>query len=220
MKKIVSILSLSAIAFTSVFTMPKVSFAEEITLGVAEDLVENKTKVEEVSKKETKDIIGQADGPTSIFVTNTNDTKIKVLLNGIEVNFLDQEPIIKNDRTLVPFRAILEAMGADIEWDNVNRTVRASKDGVGMALEIGNKTALIGFEKVELDVPAEIINSRTMIPLRFVSEGLGYDVVFDNDDPNNYVIKIDKSQEQMQKEKEERDKKNLENRKNIFDQFI
>ena len=225
MKKIVSILSLSAIAFTSVFTMPNVSFAEEMTLGVAEDIVETttvakNTVTKENKKIENKNVIGQADGATSIYVKETETPNISVLLNGVAVNFPDQKPVIKNGRTLVPFRAVLEAMGADIEWDNINRTVRASQDGVGMVLEIGNPVALIGFEKVEMDVPAEIINGRTMIPLRFVSEGLGYSVEFNNEDPKNYVINIDKSQEQMAKEKEEREKKNQEQRENIFDQFL
>ena len=144
---------------------------------------------------------------------------ITVLLNGNIIDFKDQRPVIIQGRTLVPFRAILESMGAEVQWDGTNRTVRAFKDGIGMVLEIGNKVALVGTEKMELEVPAQIINDRTMVPLRFVSEGLGYKVDFDNSDLKNYKINITKTKEDEEKEKKAREEKREEKLNNLFNQF-
>jgi len=118
------------------------------------------------------------------------ETAVFVRLNGELMEFADQQPVVKENRTLVPFRGLLEKIGAEVQWDEVNRTVRANKDGVGMVFEIGNKTALVGENKVDMDVPAQVINNRTMIPVRFVSENLGYKVAFDNSVPGVYLIDI------------------------------
>ncbi len=222
MNKFVYVLSLSAVVISSIAIPSKDVFAEEMVIGAVEG---SSVKIVETKEIKPENIIGQADGKTEIVIVEKNNGEIftpnmEVRINGVLVDFKDQKPVIKNGRTLVPFRAILEAMGADIQWDEVNRTVRATKDGIGMVLEIGNTTALIGTEKMEMDVPAEIINGRTMVPLRFVSEGLGYEVLFDDANKDLYKIDINKSQEQLEKEKLEREKKNLEQRENIFEQFL
>lgn len=206
MRKSLKVLGLSAFCFMSMIIAPNISYATEA--------------VSLVTEEGSGEIIGQADGPTSIFIAEKSNVNISVLINDVAIDFKDQAPIIKENRTLVPFRAVFEAMGADISWDNANRVARANKDGVGIALEIGNKNALVGTEKVELDVPAQVINNRTMVPLRFVSENLGYTVEFDNQDPKNYIIKISKSQEQIEKEKEEREKEVQNLKENIFEQFL
>ncbi|MDO5041690.1 MAG: copper amine oxidase N-terminal domain-containing protein [Peptoniphilus sp.] len=129
---------------------------------------------------------------------------IIVRLNGEEVVFSDQQPVIVEDRTLVPFRALFEQLGAeDITWDEVNRTVRAKYDDKNMVLEIDNTTAIVGDEKITLDVPAQIIGDRTMVPLRFVSENFGYKVNFDNEIEGLYFIDIyNISEEDLQKKLE------------------
>lgn len=210
MKKNLKVLGLSAICLASIISSSNISYAEDAVSLVSDTKMEN--------------IIGGSDKATSIYIEEKNpvnsSVNTTVLLNGVKIDFKDQAPVVKENRTLVPFRAVFEAMGADISWDNANRVARANKDGVGIALEIGNKNALVGTEKVELDVPAQIINNRTMVPLRFVSENLGYTVEFDNTDPQNYIVKISKTQEQIDKEKEEREKLTQSLKENIFDQFL
>ena len=95
-----------------------------------------------------------------------------VLLDGSQIPF-DVSPTIENSRTLVPLRAIFEALGTDISWDESTRTITAIKTGIEVKLQIGSQTAYKNGSPVILDVPAKIINERTLVPLRFVSEALG-----------------------------------------------
>lgn len=90
----------------------------------------------------------------------------------------DTPPTVVNGRTLVPVRAIFEAIGATVEWDNDTRTVTGVRDGVIVTIQIDNATAYVNGEARTLDVPAQIINSRTMVPARFISEAMGCDVTW------------------------------------------
>ncbi len=95
-----------------------------------------------------------------------------IFLNGEELVF-EVAPVIKDGRTLVPLRAIFEKIGADVTWDQENLTARAVKGDITVCLTIGSLYPKINGETVKLDVPAQIINGRTMAPLRFVSEAFG-----------------------------------------------
>lgn len=102
----------------------------------------------------------------------------KVFLDGNQLQF-DVSPVIENDRTLVPMRAIFEALGAEISWDEITKTVTAVKGDVKISLTVGSKTAYKNGEPFVLDVPAKIIGGRTMVPLRFISESLGAGVYWE-----------------------------------------
>jgi len=91
------------------------------------------------------------------------------------------KPIIKNSRTLLPIRSIVEELGGSIAWDGTERKVTISFKGTTIELWIDKPTALVNGSSVKIDqnnieVVPEIINSRTMLPLRFVAESLGCDV--------------------------------------------
>lgn len=104
--------------------------------------------------------------------------EVKVYLDGNMLEF-DQPPIIEDGRTLAPLRAIFEALGADVGWDGETSTVTAQKEQVEIELQIGSKAAYINNQPVELEVPGRIVNDRTLVPLRFVSEALGARVDWD-----------------------------------------
>ena len=114
----------------------------------------------------------------------------KVFLNGTEMTF-DEQPYISEDRTMVPFRAIFEAVDADVIWDEETQTVIAVKqnntESTSITLQIGRPEAFVNEQKVTLDKAAEITNDYTFVPLRFVMESLGADVEWDND---NYSVII------------------------------
>lgn len=110
----------------------------------------------------------------------------RVAVNGVELQF-DVPPIIENGRTLVPMRAIFEALGAEIYWNAETRTVSAARGEVALAVQIGNPWANVNDEPVALDVPARIVDGRTLVPLRFVSEALGATVAWD---PAAYTVTI------------------------------
>lgn len=110
-----------------------------------------------------------------------NSQLIRVFIDGTLFEFTDTDPIIENSRTLVPMRAIFEALGAEIEWDDANKTVTGTKDGITVSLKIGDNRAYINGKKIELDVPAKIKNSRTIVPLRFIAESFNTDVTWNGE---------------------------------------
>ena len=79
-------------------------------------------------------------------------------------------------RVMLPLRAIFEALDASVNWDQKSQTVTGIKGGTTVVLKIKSKTATINDQTVTLDVPAQVLKGRTMVPVRFVSEALGQDV--------------------------------------------
>lgn len=129
-----------------------------------------------------------SDGTDEQEVVN-NSGDILVTVNGKFLVFVDQKPVIVGDRTLVPLRAIFETLGADVGWDDLTKTVTANRDDLTVSLAIGSdKLYVNGAEKI-IDVPAQIINSRTMVPIRAIAESFGCKV--DWNDKNKSVIITD-----------------------------
>ena len=95
-----------------------------------------------------------------------------VNLDGKQLTF-DVQPTIENGRTLVPLRAIFEAMGANVDWNQSTQRATATKGGTTVNLRIGSLTPTINGQVKPLDVPAKIVNGRTLAPLRFVGEAFG-----------------------------------------------
>jgi len=108
-------------------------------------------------------------------------THPKVYVNG-EKLVSDVYPKIEDNRTLVPMRAIFEAVGAEILWDGNTRTVTAVKDGITVTVQIGSNILYKNGAEVILDVPAKIEEERTLVPLRAVTEALGGTVEWNGED--------------------------------------
>jgi sugar lactone lactonase YvrE len=94
---------------------------------------------------------------------------------------LDSPPVIIQSRTLVPIRAVVEALGGTVAWDASTQTVTIGLQGTVLKLVIGKSSALVNGTPAPIDpanakVVPQIIGSRTMLPLRFVAESLGADV--------------------------------------------
>lgn len=111
---------------------------------------------------------------------------IQVIVDGEKQNY-DQPPVVKNNRTLVPLRGIFESLGATVTYYSETKEIMAIKGETLIILEIGSNEAFVNDKMVKLDQPAEVINNRTMVPIRFVSESLGADVGWD---PNSKTITI------------------------------
>lgn len=90
-------------------------------------------------------------------------------------------PQIEDGRTLVPMRFLFEQIGADVKWDGATKTATASLDNTAVTFSIDNTAVKINNAPAKMDVPARLINDKTMVPLRFLSEELGYDVKWDED---------------------------------------
>ncbi len=91
----------------------------------------------------------------------------------------DVPPMIEEGRTLVEMNAVFSALGADLTWDAETQTVRATKDHIEIILNIDKTTATVQNEPYEMEVPARIVDNRTVVPARFISENLGADVKWD-----------------------------------------
>jgi len=93
---------------------------------------------------------------------------------------LDAPPIIKNGRTLVPVRFISEALGAEITWDPVFQIIDIELGNDTIRLQIGKNFASVNDKKIAIDTAPIIDHGRTMVPVRFISEALGAEVVWDD----------------------------------------
>ncbi|SHJ72426.1 stalk domain-containing protein [Paramaledivibacter caminithermalis] len=114
---------------------------------------------------------------------------IQVKLNNKPIEF-DVKPVILEGRTLVPLRAIFEKLNMKVEWDEKTRTVIGDKRGLNLKLPIDSRIAIKNNEIIEVEVPATIINGRTMVPLRFIAENTGAKVDWDADS-NTVLISIE-----------------------------
>ena len=139
---------------TYTFTMPSSN------VKVSASFVEDKDYVEPDNSITVSMTIGSND-----FVINNNIVTVP-----------DAAPYIANDRTYVPFRALGEALGAKVVWDNDARTVTYTLGDTTIVMTIGDTTYTINGVEKSMDVAPEITGDRTYVPVRFVAEGLGFKV--------------------------------------------
>ncbi|MDQ6768167.1 MAG: copper amine oxidase N-terminal domain-containing protein [Candidatus Eremiobacteraeota bacterium] len=107
---------------------------------------------------------------------------VSIIVNGQQVQF-DQPPIERSGRVFVPLRGVFERLGASVVYDN--GIINASGNGRTIQLKIGSTTAVVNGTQHQLDVAPFIVGSRTLVPLRFISESLGANV--DYNDTNRTV---------------------------------
>ena len=142
---------------------------------VAEILVTVIDKKGVVYGNTLKYTFGEQDIPvdTSVVMTiGSND----FIVNNDVVSVEDAAPYVANDRTYVPFRALGEALGAEVVWDNDARTVTYTLGKTEVVMTIGETTYTVNGEEKTMDVAPEITNDRTYVPVRFVGEALGFKV--------------------------------------------
>lgn len=106
---------------------------------------------------------------------------VTTYVDGRPLIFTDLQPFIQEERTLIPMRGFLEALGATVAWDEPTQTAIATLGTTEVRATIGSQTATINGQPAALDVPAQIISDRTVIPLRFFAESLGLTVGWDQD---------------------------------------
>lgn len=110
----------------------------------------------------------------------------KVRINGKLISFKDQFPIIINDSTLIPVRGVLEKLGAYVNWDPSTYQVTISRAGQTVVLPIDNNNAKVNGADYYVDVPATLINNRTMVPIRFIADVFGVQINWDQ--PSRTVL--------------------------------
>ena len=134
-----------------------------------------------------------------------DEIPITIWINGEKVES-EVDPVTENDRTLVPLRAIFEAMGAEVSWDDASQTAKVAADGITIQVVIDDVVMKKNGEDVILDVPARLINDRTMVPVRAISEGIGADVDW-NEEEQKVLITYQKQTDVREEEPKEEDAK-------------
>jgi hypothetical protein len=108
------------------------------------------------------------------------EQSVSIWLDGYRLP-VQPEPIVYKSRTMVPFRALANALGIEVQWDEATRTIRAAGDEVKLELRIGEQTAMVNDKPVALDAEPVVLNDRTLVPLRFFSEAIGAKVGWDEE---------------------------------------
>jgi len=111
-----------------------------------------------------------------------------------------EAPVIVNDRTLVPVRAILEAMGATVLWNDKEKTVTTKLGKTEVIMTLNKKEMRVNGKKVTLEVAPQLVGNSTMVPTRAVAEGFGLTVNWEAE-ARNVDILTPKYAEKIEKQK-------------------
>lgn len=103
----------------------------------------------------------------------------EILINGQRLDS-PQAPVIQNGRTLVPFRAIAQGLGAAVHYDAPTKQITAAKGDTILVLTLNGRTMIVNGQEKTLDVPPSLINNYTMLPARAFTEALGGTVAWEN----------------------------------------
>ena len=117
-------------------------------------------------------------GAMSIGAMAENDV-VTVTVDNEAVVFEDQQPVIIEGHTLVPVRAVFEKAGATVTWDQPTQTATISNDEYVVTIKYGDSVMYRNGVAIELEQPADVINNRTMIPVRAIAEAMNYAVTWD-----------------------------------------
>jgi len=109
------------------------------------------------------------------------DASINVTIDGQAVLFENHGPVIADGRTLVPVRGVFEAMGFYVSWDGDTRTATLTRNGNVVEIILDSDVFTANGDEFQLEVPAQLIEGRTMLPIRAVLESVGYYLDWDGD---------------------------------------
>ena len=114
---------------------------------------------------------------------DAGDITIGTFVDGVDVDYEKYDsvlPQIKNGTTLVPVRAVTEAFDAAVTWNGEDRTVTVKSGDNEIVLKIDSAKAIVNGEEKELTAAPEIVEGRTIVPVRFIAQALGMDVEWDD----------------------------------------
>ncbi len=120
---------------------------------------------------------GTSTAPSSIYAVLTIGS-MDIEVNGM-TRKMDAAPFIKDGRTLLPIRALIEALGGSVQWNPSTETATVMLGSRTVALTIGSPTALVNGTPITLDVAPMIVKGRTFLPLRAVAENIGLDLAWE-----------------------------------------
>jgi len=137
-----------------------------------------------------------ADENISLTLTYDGQTRdysakpVNLVINGDKVTDLEMPPIIFDDYTLVPARAVLELMGANVSWNSETSNVIVTMGKKIVVFHINDTVAIVNGTPVNMGIPPKVINEKTMVPLRFVADYLDFLVYWDEQTRTIYIDNI------------------------------
>lgn len=115
-----------------------------------------------------------------VYLNNDGNKPIEVTLDGKLVDFPDQQPLVVNPgRTMIPIRVVSELLDCTVEWDGANNRVIITKGTKAMLLWVNSTRCWIDGQFYDMDVAPYVLNGRTMVPARFITEAFGYKIEWD-----------------------------------------
>lgn len=104
----------------------------------------------------------------------------KVKIKGTELDS-DTPPVIREGRTLIPLRAIVSALGADVKWDEASKTVTITRDAAVITINTQTNATTVNGKEVTMDSKCDMLANRTYVPFRFIAVSLGDKVDYNKD---------------------------------------
>ena len=164
-------------------------------------------------------IIAKLGNKTSTIALYDESTRlIKMKINDVNYSIngeskkMDAKPFIKNNRTLVPLRFVVEALGGEVNWDGENRLVSVNSNGKNIELKIDSPIIKIDGKDVKIDQAAIIKGDRTYVPIRFIAENLDMIVNYINESREIEISSFEnKNSEKNIETKKDESSKNTEN---------
>lgn len=134
------------------------------------------------SATEKVNVVEKGDKSSSSTVKPGEKRAVIMIINSMDLfinnkkEHTDAIPVIKNDRTFVPYRALAESFGAHVDYNDATRSVTVTYGNKIIVMTVGQKGYTVNGEPKTMDVAPYIANDRTMVPVRFVAEAMGFDV--------------------------------------------
>jgi len=157
------------------------SFSEKLALTQGDNaiVIEAKDKAGNITSQTftVKYGTSSSTAPSSLYVVLTIGSA-NMEVNGM-TRTMDAAPFIRDGRTLLPIRALIEALGGSVQWNASTKTATVALGSRTVALTIGSKTALVNGKTITLDVAPMIVKGRTFLPLRAVAENIGLDLAWE-----------------------------------------
>lgn len=119
-------------------------------------------------------------------IGSAEDQTFDVVVYGNKVKF-DVQPIIEDGRSLAPVKQIAESVGASVDWKPNDKRVILKRAGITITMQIGHEVAHVNNKPVKLDVPPQVVNGRTFLPVRFIAESLNEPIYWDAHTKTVYI---------------------------------
>lgn len=171
-------LAIAAQAFDGTPYEGKFKVGQNDTTGLQATIEAKETEKPELTEMPEGTPTPNTDSVPVLEVTNQNG-EVEVSVENEEVVFFDAKPFIdENDRTQLPIRAVAESIGCEVGYDEETQTVTINSEDIDITLKIGEQAMLCNGETIIMDTAARIVDDRTYVPVRYIAESMGYEVVW------------------------------------------